>query len=562
VVSGVVLFMDMDKRTEISSRILYAVLRFTASKLHETFLDGKRRNRYGKKVRKLARKKKPKNRYSTIKDHKRDGKTLLSPLANIPGVMLRSWSDECIPNIIWACVLSANLERSDCLQIFREVVIDARERLTKDEYNNSFITHNYLSLLSEEQFDKIFCRLLKKEEAKRLLSSLLLIESLPDLHHWRRHLQNPLPEEHFPVLAKAVNDCFFHQSQEATDVRWLKIMYFIVCGKMHFPTTFSDKLEEMRLYPEKGDMRSVRPTIRSLEMSVRPWEFGEEVGFEKLREGVGLAKKKDIPPKHNQLFWDELYRKTKCIYLDEIEPPSRPEDCQNEAIDIYDKLISHFHNTLKNTSVDPRHDASFGLALYALSLYMVVSSGCAHSSPEGRLVLRTIMEAFVILHYLRHTDNPSIWKKFRTDGIGKTKLAFLKNINSDELPAFFDAERIEQLANEDMWLELQDINIGSWSDTNLRNLAVESKVKETYDKYYDWASGFSHAQWMCVRDTVFSVCANPLHRFHRVPTVPRLSMPSILPDARKLINRILDDINSLYPVFKPRLKTEAKSKAD
>ena len=46
-------------------------------------------------------------------------------------------------------------------------------------------------------------------------------------------------------------------------------MIAIVSGRMHFHSSFADMLEEFRLFPDKGDMRSVRPSIRSMEMTLR-----------------------------------------------------------------------------------------------------------------------------------------------------------------------------------------------------------------------------------------------------------------------------------------------------
>lgn len=502
---------------------------------------------------------KKKQKYTNISEHRRSGKVLTPPLATLPNIVLRSWYDECIPNIIWACVLASNLDRSVYLKLLREVVIDARERLNKDEYENAFLTHNYLSLLSDQQFDQIFYRLLKNDPAKHLLSSLLLIDALPDGAHWRRHLQQPSPQEHFSILARAIAVCFDHQSQASTDIRWMKIMYLIVCGKMHFGSNFAERLEELRLYPDKGDMRSVLPFIRATEMVVRTLEFGEEASFEDASKGIGSAPKQPLPQKHGELFWQELYNKTECMPVSKFTPPIEPNtECKEALLAAYEQVGVHFHETIKNTSIDPKHDAVFGLILYALSLGLNLTIGYSHTLAEGRIFLRSIMEAFVILHYLRHVDNPSIWKKYRTDGIGKTKLAFLKNINSEELPAFFDVEQIERLASEDMWLEMQDINVGSWSNSDLRTMATEAGVKDVYDKYYDWASGFSHSQWICVRDTVFTICANPLHRYHRIPVLPNSNMPSVIPDVFKLINGMLVDLDALYPQFKARLSVIEK----
>jgi hypothetical protein len=87
--------------------------------------------------------------------------------------------------------------------------------------------------------------------------------------------------------------------------------------------------------------------------------------------------------------------------------------------------------------------------------------------------------------------------------------------------------------------------------TNIGSSLVETK--HHHDRSYDWTSAYTHANWSAVRDTVFVTCLNPLHRFHRIPELPKLSMPSTLEDASRLINRMLDDLNHLYPTIKGRI---------
>ena len=48
------------------------------------------------------------------------------------------------------------------------------------------------------------------------------------------------------------------------------------------------------------------------------------------------------------------------------------------------------------------------------------------------------------------------------------------------------------LANEDTWLEYQDIDFGAWANKNLRAMSEEVGAKDVYDRYYDWPS----SQWM------------------------------------------------------------------
>ena len=113
-------------------------------------------------------------------------------------------------------------------------------------------------------------------------------------------------------------------------------------------------------------------------------------------------------------------------------------------------------------------------------------------------------------------------------------------------------ERLEMLANEDVWFETRDMKLGAWANKNLRKMSQEAGVKDVYDRYYDWTSGFVHGHWGSIRDAVFTTCLNPLHRLHRVPQ-PMQPMPSVLTDCCKLCNRTLDELNALYPGFNARI---------
>ncbi len=236
-----------------------------------------------------------------------------------------------------------------------------------------------------------------------------------------------------------------------------------------------------------------------------------------------------------------------------VPPEQGPKELRDEIWAVSMQLDEHFHATAKSTAPDPRHDGAFGLVLYALALVLDSGLGYTQNLIDGRLLLRSVLEAFITLRYLAHEDKPALWSQYRSYGSGQAKLTFLKNIQFDDAPHFIDIPLMEFLANEDMWMEFQDVDLGHWANLNLRKMAEAAGAKDTYDKFYDWASGYAHAQWACVRDTVYVNCLNPLHRFHRIPAPPRANMPSVLADACKLANRMLDDLNHLYPQFKPRI---------
>jgi hypothetical protein len=114
------------------------------------------------------------------------------------------------------------------------------------------------------------------------------------------------------------------------------------------------------------------------------------------------------------------------------------------------------------------------------------------------------------------------------------------------------------LANEDRWHEFVEIDLGNWAKLDLRRMSEEAGVKDIDDRFYSWPSGYVHGQWSAVRDSVFDLCINSLHRYHRIPSPPRLDMESTAPDSVKLINLMLDLLSQAYPPFKMRLHVKAE----
>ena len=337
-----------------------------------------------------------------------------------------------------------------------------------------------------------------------------------------------------------------HQSQEATDVRWLKVVFLAISGRLILPgapgtTQGDDFVEELRLYPNHGDMRKVRPSIRALEASIRPMEVGAEKG-------------EHVPAFNSEIIWDELFRKTECVAASTNAPHAEDRRALVEELKVVvDEVVEHFCASISTTGVDAKMDAAFGIALYSLSLTFELAHSPGRIFSSGRIMLRTIAECFITLAYLRAKDDATVWLQFRNHGAGRTALVFLKTLKLDEIPDYLDIEKLEMLANEDAWMEVRDIDLGAWASKNLRAMSEDAAVKDVYDKYYDWPSGFAHGSWGAIRDSVLTTCLHPLHRLHRVPH-PLQPMPSVLIDCCKLCNRLLDQLNGLYPGFGTRIQ--------
>jgi hypothetical protein len=182
---------------------------------------------------------------SSLESHPRHGKLLKNPFSVIPAPMTpRSWVNECIPNMLWACILTAVLDRDNYLRLFRAVAANIRDGL--ENHTELFISHNFISNFSENEFDVAFRDVLSDEKAKSALSALLLVECLPDRSLWEARLPEPT-KDHWHVLADAVAGCFNHQSQKATDIRWIKLAFFAITGRIHFSKDQADLVDGIRL---------------------------------------------------------------------------------------------------------------------------------------------------------------------------------------------------------------------------------------------------------------------------------------------------------------------------
>src|SRR5215208_8280936 len=70
-------------------------------------------------------------------------------------------------------------------------------------------------------------------------------------------------------------------------------------------------------------------------------------------------------------------------------------------------------------------------------------------------------------------------------------------------------------------------------------VSASEAFKDEYDRYYGWASAFSHGHWGAVRDSVLQTCQNPLHRLHRIPRATRRTLEDDVHDACRLVDQVL-----------------------
>src|ERR1035438_6163431 len=201
-----------------------------------------------------------------LEKHTRQGSILIPPLARM-GASTVSWMNDRLPEMVWAALIIAGLGRSDALIVFRHLIQEIADSSDRDALSNVWLSD--FAKLPPNLREFVLDVLTEDLRTKRALSPLLLFDSLPARSDW----QSRLPEPHegsIGLLMHAVGLTLFHQTQEATDCRWISVAALVVSGRFQLPT--DEDIRQILEYPNYGDQRQVRPMIRATEMMRHPME--------------------------------------------------------------------------------------------------------------------------------------------------------------------------------------------------------------------------------------------------------------------------------------------------
>jgi hypothetical protein len=495
-----------------------------------------------KETRKQRKGKKARTELSVtpISQHKKIGKDVIPPLAQLkkyPGFTPRDWTAERLPEMLWAPILLAGLGRNEALSRFRALGTVIHDRCEADDTRRQIlqkVTLTGLASWNDEEFAD-FVNVVVRGDAE-LFSAFTQFDALPGVDRWKAIV--PSGEFTFDVLKSAVGSTLWHQSQDSTDCRWMRVLAQMLSGSLTFPSDKREMVKGLIEYPNYGDMREVRPTIRSTESIC---DAGPD--------GVTLSE-------WSPVFWQHAFDITRDDHVRATASPTASTSVVTLASirELRESLRLHFDATTLTTIVDPKHEVAFGLCAYAIDILVELTSVGNSTGILGRMGLRALTELLINFANLAKHDEVTRWARFRDYGYGQAKLAFLKILDTDALPGFVTVETLELLSNEDLWHEFREMHIGNWTDSDLRKLAESTNIKkDIYDKYYDWSSAFIHANWGAVRNSEFEVCFNPLHRLHRVMGMSRTTLPDIIGDSVDMVNRILAILDGLYAGFGSRL---------
>jgi Family of unknown function (DUF5677) len=478
---------------------------------------------------------------------------------------LTSWTKDVFPDFLWLC---AHLSEDPLLGMSRivktldainEVTEEAAEspavygRLTQFEAVPVELREQMLTFLEERgDYEAAF-----PEEFAYVLGTYTgapgawLVEPWK---HRRRTIDSGRAESY---LSHIVTEGLHGQSLVATRAKFLYLRGVAKAGMIHFGVD-SDIPELLSRYPQQvteEERSHIEPTIRATFLTL--------LGADQLVEEREHWSKQ---------FWRSNWRLYDCIKPESATVPLDDDpNLDTEQMTAAFKYFGSKCATLRDkfeqaaTVADPdlyapdRYEVLTGIVARCLRLV----GGAAQvpllwTGEHGSGLMRSVVEAKIVVRWLEHKEAGSIYTQFKDYGRGRLKLLKLHTeeyVDSledvpDELTSYL--EQLDAEVNADISEEYQPISIEkTFSGTNIRQMSIDVGLKRQYDFVFAPASGTSHGDWSTLDRYALTRCLNPLHMWHRIPSVT----DGILVDP-SIMEFVLDEVDDLVNAYIESLKSE------
>jgi hypothetical protein len=140
------------------------------------------------------------------------------------------------------------------------------------------------------------------------------------------------------------------------------------------------------------------------------------------------------------------------------------------------------------------------------------------------IILRSMTDAHITIAWILADNFEERAREYILYGLGQEKK--LVEHYKIELENDPDLQKIQsQIEIREKWIESQrypfltEVNLGSWSGTNTRNMSIEADCESLYKFAYEPFSAVAHNMWQHISKFNLKRCTNPLHKYHQVPTI-------------------------------------------
>lgn len=465
--------------------------------------------------------------HSSLSDHDFNRGKFITPINKVLAGNMKDnpWFQLRLPEYLWLALILKYYGREDglvkCNLLLRKV----------SEYKSLIELPKFSSILNlpDDEQKKLFIQFSEIID-NEAVAPLTAIFTYTDARCFATHFFTQISlEERIESINEVISKLSYHQTEFATDLRFLVVYYLLLVGQLH---TSKENLELLMQYPtlthSNETMRMIRPMIRAIE--------------------VGLPN--DINNDYLNTFWEGVSRLSDCeLFKIDIKP-------EHNGAEMYISKIKEFlqYYTELFTSTRPldnRMLVILGIATYSYKRLLEVVEHNLYQTIVGRSVVRVLIENYIMLKYLlkNESSHKDIWTEYQYYGIGQYKLIVEKHRESgkDLSDSHVMYDYMDLLVNEYKDEEFIDMDTSYFNNDAIRVKAQKVDEKELYGLYYDYDSAFEHGLWGAIRESSLLKCNSPSHQYHCVPDIENeQKLKDIWCDCEKIMDKIMKVLEDEY----------------
>lgn len=468
----------------------------------------------------MAKKKKRKKspRYTPLKKHKKSGSKLATPLAEL-AIRPIDWARDLLPEHLWIAALAEEFGLDHFHGPYNAFLDTLDQYWTDNDIAVGLISD--FALLTHDAKVRFF------NDHQKLIENLFyrpigrILAFYPEGpanwlidEHWVSRDGSLDPNIELGKLRIIVKKLLPGKDQFSSRVRVIPLNRLLKHNKIFFfkdlpvvdllPKYPINLNEEERIHVEsvvRSDMNITIQLRKDLEKHDWPryfWRHNHDLVVCQPVEKIQVGTESVSNDEAERLEQLAMYNSTIAIeYIDIIR--------DKVSLDLYNPI---------------RDEILFGLfSRVTRLLSILMENPILWSRDVGGIILRCLAETTITFGYLVRKGTDEDFNKFFRYGEGQQKLLMLHL--QDQYPGKTSLEGLtsEQLATHmGVFPELLDIELGHWTNKDLRRLSKSANMEHIYHLVFTPTSSDVHGTWLSLKNSNLTVCSDPLHRYHRIPT--------------------------------------------
>lgn len=460
-----------------------------------------------------------------LEGHVRRGKRFIPPLMQYDNLKTVAWHRDMLPDFLWIAVMLGR--RSEWRAVYRP--LDVIDRFVPEGRRIADGRLSSFALVPEA--DRIAARKAIQRETPHAIPSALshalaLFPTCPASWLFVGGDQSfePDPSIGIPLLQSVIEDNMDKSGMRSTRLRMAAISRMVTHGK--FMYSVGSVMEMAPKYPNnlsEREQRMVESMMRATWGSMHGIEVSEDSSSLDWARGFWRRGRELAPCRfHVDVSENPM--------TDEGDGPLDPEPVLqlseirtllDAARALGDKLRDAQLTAYTAPEADDATAVLFGMAsrMYRLVLDFL-DRPSAWSPATASFYVRPLVETRIVSAWLSRRNDPALFEAYKEHGLGNLKLL------RDHIKVDFgdnpddDARQFLEYLDHRVNLELaewaQPVNVGAFSDTTIRKMAIECDLKRLYDLSFVPMSSENHGEWPSVRDGDTVICDEPIHGGHRI----------------------------------------------